>query len=122
MQNLNTPIIFEIKAPPHFIHMSKRHFLTLDQINGIQIISFEGKILCTPKFQGLRPEYLVKEMISVSSEILAVVDSVDSKNIYILDAFLDSFWWFSFFDCYNLELSLIVLLNVTLDVYTVDLK
>ena len=83
---MNTPIIFEIKAPPHFIHMSKRHFLTLDQINGIQIISFEGKILCTPKFQGLRPEYLVKEMISVSSEILAVVDSVDSKNIYILDA------------------------------------
>ena len=32
MHNLNTPIIFDIKASPHFIHICKRHFLTLDLI------------------------------------------------------------------------------------------
>lgn len=85
LQNLNTPHIFDIRAPPHFIHMSKRYFLTLDPISGIQIISYEGRIISTPKFQGLRPEYLIREMISLSSDTVVIIDSVDNKNIYTLD-------------------------------------
>ena len=86
MQNLNTPIIFDIKAPPHFIHMCKRHFLTLDHLSGLQIITYEGRVLCSPRFQGLRPEYLTKDMVAISPDTLAVVDSVDNKVIQILDA------------------------------------
>lgn len=37
ISNLNTPTIFDIKAPPHFLHLCKKTFLTLDQINGIQV-------------------------------------------------------------------------------------
>lgn len=85
LHNLNTPIIFEIKAPPHFIHICKRHFLTLDTINGLQIISFEGKLLSAPKFTGLRPDFLIRELVSLSPDTLAVVDSVDPKIIQILD-------------------------------------
>jgi intraflagellar transport protein 80 len=86
IHNLNTPIIFDIRGPPHFIHMCKRHFLTLDLINGLQVISFEGKILCNLKFQGLRPEYLTKDMVALSPDTVAVIDSVDQKRIQILDA------------------------------------
>lgn len=86
LQNLNTPIIFEIRAPPHFMHLCRRHFLTLDQISGIQIVSFEGRVLSSPKFQGLRPEYLTRDMVSLSPDTLVVVDSVDSKNIQIMDS------------------------------------
>lgn len=86
LQNLNTPIIFEIKAPPHFIHLCKRHFLTLDQIGGINVISYEGRVLSNPKFQGLRSEYLTKDMVSLSPDTLAVVDSNDGKIIQVLDS------------------------------------
>ncbi len=86
LQNLNTPIIFDIKAPPHFIHLCHKHFLTLDQISGVHIISFEGKLLSAPKCPGLRPEFLTKDMISLSPDTLSVVDSVDPKNIQILDS------------------------------------
>lgn len=86
LQNLNTPIIFEIRAPPHFIHICRRHFLTLDQINGIQIISFEGRVLSSPKFQGLRPEFLTRDMVSLAPDTVVVVDSVDPKSIQVLDA------------------------------------
>lgn len=86
LSNLNTPIIFDIRAPPHFLHLSKKHFLTLDQISGLQIMSYEGKVICTPKFQGLRSEYLNKEMVALSPDTVVVVDSVDSKNIYIMDS------------------------------------
>lgn len=86
LQNLNTPIIYDIRAPPHFIHLCRRHFLTLDQITGISVVSFEGKVLSTPKFQGLRADYLTKDMVSLSPDTLVVVDSVDMKVIQIIDA------------------------------------
>lgn len=86
VSNLNTPIIFDIRAPPHFIHVSKRHFLTLDLISGLQVITFEGKILCSPKFQGLRAEYLTKDMVALSPDTVVVVDSVDPKRMQIMDA------------------------------------
>ncbi len=86
LSNLNTPIIFDIKAPPHFIHLCRRHFITVDQVNGIQVISYEGRVLSTPKFQGLRPEYLTRDMVSLSPDTLVVVDSVDSKFVQVLDS------------------------------------
>ena len=86
IQNLNTPIIFDIRGPPHFIHMCKRHFLTMDLINGLQVITFDGKVLCSPKFQGLRPEYLTKDMVALSPDTVVVIDSVDSKRIQVMDA------------------------------------
>lgn len=86
LQNLNTPIIFDIKAPPHFMHLCKKHFLTLDQISGLQIISYEGRVLCSPRFQGLRPEYLNKDMVSLAPDTVVVVDSVDRRNVQVLDA------------------------------------
>jgi len=60
--------------------------LTLDQINGIQVISYEGRVMCTPRFQGLRPEYLTKDLVAISPDTVVIVDSVDAKNIQILDA------------------------------------
>jgi intraflagellar transport protein 80 len=86
LQNLNTPIIFDIKAPPAFMHLCKKHFLTLDQISGLQVISYEGRVLSQPRFQGLRAEYLTQDMVALSPDTVVVVDSVDSKNVQILDA------------------------------------
>lgn len=86
MQNLNTPIIIDIRAPPNFIHMAKKTFLTLDQISGVQVISYEGRILCSPRFQNMRPEYLTKDLVALSPDTVAIVDTVDAKQIQILDA------------------------------------
>ena len=42
--------------------------------------------MCTPRFQGLRPEYLTKDLVAISPDTVVIVDSVDAKNIQILDA------------------------------------
>lgn len=85
VQNLNTPIIIDIRAPPHFIHLCRKHFLTLDAINGLQVNTFEGRVASNPKFQGMRPEFLSREMVSISPDVLVVIDTVDAKVINILD-------------------------------------
>ena len=38
------------------------------------------------EFQGLRSEYLTKDLVAMSPDTVVVVDSVDSKVIHILDA------------------------------------
>lgn len=86
VQNLNTPIIIDIRAPPHFIHLCRKLFLTLDAINGLQVNTFEGRVASNPKFQGMRPEYLNREMVSISPDLMVVIDTVDSKVINIMDA------------------------------------
>ena len=85
MQNLNTPIIFDIKAPPHFLHLCRKHFLTLDLVSGIQVISYEGRVAANLRFQGLRPEYLAKDMISLAPDMVCIVDTVDKKIVHIMD-------------------------------------
>ena len=85
IQNLNTPIIFDIKAPPHFLHLCRRHFLTLDQVSGVQVITYEGRVACTLRFQGLRAEYLSKDMVSLAMDMVCVVDTVDKKTVHVMD-------------------------------------
>jgi intraflagellar transport protein 80 len=85
INNLNTPIIFDIKAPPHFMHLCRKHFLTVDLISGVQVISFEGRVLCSPRFQGLRADYLNRDMLSLAPDMVCIVDTVDSKVVHILD-------------------------------------
>ncbi len=84
--NLNTPIIFNIKAPPHFVKLCKKNFLTVDLVSGIQVISYEGRTVCNPKFQGLRHEYVTRDMLALSPDTIVVVDSVDAKLVQVMDA------------------------------------
>jgi len=86
INNLNTPIIFDMKGPSHFIHLSKSIFLTMDLISSIQIYNYDGRVLCSPKFQGLRSEYLTKDMVALSPDTIVIVDTVDNKSIQILDS------------------------------------
>lgn len=86
LQSLNTPIIFDIKAPPQFVHMCSRTFMLSDQIAGLQVVSFEGKLLSSPKCPGLRPELLTRDLVALSPDVVAVIDSVDAKGVHIVDA------------------------------------
>lgn len=72
--NLNTPHIFDLKDTVTLILQAERHFLLLDNSAGIQIITYEGRLVCNPKFQGLRTELLNADMISISNDSVAVLD------------------------------------------------
>lgn len=52
---------------------------------GIAVYNYEGRQLSTPRFQGLRPEFLSSDCISLSSDVIAVVDQTDFKTIRCFD-------------------------------------
>lgn len=57
-----------------------RHFLLVDSVNGIHVHSYEGRLLSNPKFSGLRTEFLDAQSVSISSDILAVIDKGEGHS------------------------------------------
>ncbi|CCI46362.1 unnamed protein product [Albugo candida] len=83
--NWNTPHIFDLRATVNLIVQSHQHYLTVDNFNGIQVYSYEGKQICSPKFPGMHPEFLNKLTISLAKETLAILDHSDRKTIRTFD-------------------------------------
>lgn len=57
----------------------------IDASLNFNIYSYDGKLISSPKFQGLRVEFLNKRHISISSDVLAIIDPINSKIVRIFD-------------------------------------
>ena len=71
----------DIREAAGLIVLGAKHFSLVDIINGIQVYNYEGKLMSNPKFSGLRVEFLTSGLVSLSSELVAVVDTVNPKTI-----------------------------------------
>ena len=60
-------------------------FAIADTVMGMQIYSYEGRVLSQPKFQGLRPESLSADCVSLSSDVIAILDQTDMKTVRVFD-------------------------------------
>lgn len=97
MHNMSTPHIFDIKGTVSLIlqsskyckvfhfHFIFRYFLLVDSGKGIGVFSYEGRLICSPKVSGLRPEFLRHGNISLSSDTLAIIDRVKSTRMFVLN-------------------------------------
>ncbi len=57
--NWNTPHIFDLRATVQLIVQCENYFLVMDP-TGVTIFSYEGRVVSTPRFSGLKPEFLDK--------------------------------------------------------------
>lgn len=56
-----------------------RHFLLVDG-SGLYMFSYEGRLICSPKFPGMRADILNAQGVSLSNDTLAVRDKSDEKG------------------------------------------
>jgi len=84
--NWNTPHVEDLKDPPTLIVQCPHHFALVDA-NGIQVISYEGRVLSSIKFSGLRTEFLNHLTLSISKDSLALVDPSAQKQIRVFDVY-----------------------------------
>jgi intraflagellar transport protein 80 len=85
VHNFNTPHIFDMRESVNLLLQSERYFATVDNLKGIQIYSYEGRVASNPRFAGLRVEFLNKDTLSLSSKHLAVLDRGSNKSIRVFD-------------------------------------
>ena len=57
-KNWNTPIIFDLKeGSVSLLLQANKHFLLVES-TAVYIYSYEGRMICSPKWAGMRPEAL----------------------------------------------------------------
>lgn len=84
--NFNTPMVFDLKGSVSHIVQSESYFALVSSINGVQVFSYAGKLVSNPRVKGLKTAFLKRHDISLSSDILVLIDSAKRQNIHILDA------------------------------------
>jgi len=84
--NWNTPHVEDLKEPPTLIVQCQHHFALVDA-NGVQVISYEGRLLSTIKYSGLRTEFLNEGTLSICRDAVALVDPSAPKTIRVFDVF-----------------------------------
>ncbi|XP_008307942.1 intraflagellar transport protein 80 homolog [Cynoglossus semilaevis] len=85
-KNWNTPLIFELKeGTVSLIQQAEKHFLLVDGA-GLYLFSYEGQLISSPKFPGMRADVLNSQGVSLSNDTIAVRDKRDEKVILLFDA------------------------------------
>jgi intraflagellar transport protein 80 len=64
------------------IYVCNRHFLLVEK-SSLSLYSYEGRLLCSPRWQGMQPEILNPACVSISSDTIAVRDQADEKCMLI---------------------------------------
>jgi intraflagellar transport protein 80 len=85
VNNWNTPHIFDMRNPVNVVIQSRTHFVTIDNIGGVQVYNYEGRAKGNPRAPGMRPEFLNHKTVSLSSDTIAVLDKSDGKKILLFD-------------------------------------
>ncbi|XP_071949361.1 intraflagellar transport protein 80 homolog [Antedon mediterranea] len=85
-KNLNTPTIFDLKeGTVTLIVQAEKHF-ALVVSTGVNIYSYEGRLISSPKFQGMRLDTLNMMSLSVSNDTVAIRDKSNEKLVHVFDA------------------------------------
>jgi intraflagellar transport protein 80 len=83
--NWTSPFVFDIKDVVFLIVQGARYFALIDASQNFNVYSYEGKLVSSPKYQGLRVEFLNQRHISLASDVLAVIDPSNPKTVKIFD-------------------------------------
>jgi len=84
--NWNTPVIFDLKGfTTSFILLADKCFLIVDTVQGLSIYSYEGRVISSPKFNGMRTDVANHNTITLSSDTLVMIDSKDARGLHVFD-------------------------------------
>jgi intraflagellar transport protein 80 len=83
--NWTSPFVFDIKDAVFLIVQGAKSFALIDASQNFNVYSYEGKLVSSPKYQGLRVEFITRRHISLSGDVLAVIDPTNPKIVKIFD-------------------------------------
>ena len=69
----STPQMEDLKEPPTLILQSPSRFALVDS-SGLGIYTYEGRQLSTVRYSGMRVEFMNAQTVSLSDDLIAVVD------------------------------------------------
>jgi intraflagellar transport protein 80 len=83
--NWDSPAVFDVKEIVTLIVQGSKHFCLLDRSNGIMIYNYSGSLASSPKYSGLRIEFLNKRFITLGPDVISILDTSNPKIIRSFD-------------------------------------
>ncbi|XP_023711172.2 intraflagellar transport protein 80 homolog isoform X2 [Cryptotermes secundus] len=84
-KNWNTPVIFDLReGSVCMLLLAERHFLLVEK-SSLSLYSYEGRLLCSPRWQGMQPETFNPACVSISPDTIAVRDQTDEKLVHLFE-------------------------------------
>ena len=81
----NVPTLFDLKDPVVLILLGERHFLLVEPFAGARVFTYEGRQVCSPKFQGLQLEFLTGGLVALADDAAAIVESAGRSKVRLFD-------------------------------------
>eukprot|EP00953_Heterococcus_sp_UTEX-ZZ885_P001688 1436-Heterococcus_DN1.PRE.2 len=75
--NWNTPHIFDLRGAVSLIALAPRHFLTVDALAGVQVWSYDGRPISSPRLPNLRAEFLNRYTIALGQAVALVQQYIE---------------------------------------------
>nr|CCC94502.1 conserved hypothetical protein [Trypanosoma congolense IL3000] len=86
MERLSAPVQFDLRDVVITLILGQKHLLLADCVSGMQIYSYEGRLICTLRLQSfLRPEIMAPDLVSLSPDTVAIRNPADTKKILFFD-------------------------------------
>jgi intraflagellar transport protein 80 len=84
--NWTSPFVIDIKDNINLIVQGAKYFALIDAAQNFNVYNYEGRLMSTPKYSGLRVDFLTKRSISISADVIAIIDTSNTKIIRLFDA------------------------------------
>lgn len=84
-KNWSTPFTLDVRDTVNLIVQGAKYFALIDASQNFNVYNYEGKLVSSPKLQGLRVEFLNKRHLSLSGDVLALIDPMKPKNVHVFD-------------------------------------
>ncbi len=83
--NWDAPVIFDIKELVTLIVQGSKCFCLVDRSNGLTIYNYTGALMSSPKYSGLRVEFLNRRFVTLSADVISILDTSNPKIVRSFD-------------------------------------
>lgn len=86
-RNWTTPVTYDLKSGAvNLIKQAERYFLLVENHTGVQLLSYEGRVINTLKYPGIQPDAINSQTITISNDTVVIRDKRDPKALHVFDA------------------------------------
>lgn len=85
IEHYSTPHIFELRAIVRLIVQSDSYFLMCNNIRGVEVYSYEGRLMSNPAFPGLQSDRLDYHGVSITSDTVAILNNSTKTEFRLFD-------------------------------------
>ncbi|XP_062521440.1 intraflagellar transport protein 80 homolog [Corticium candelabrum] len=83
--NWSSPVTFDLRdGSVCLIVLAEKQFLLVDSVTGLQIYTYGGRVVCTPKLPSVQAAVLNQQIVSLSNDTLVIRDK-DEKVVHVFD-------------------------------------